>query len=50
VHRAADVGGLADLRGTLRERVQNSPLMDAATFARQVETAYRQMWQTWCAS
>jgi predicted O-linked N-acetylglucosamine transferase (SPINDLY family) len=25
-----------------------SPLMDAAGFTREVEAAYRQMWQTWC--
>jgi len=26
----------------------SSPLMDASRFARDVEDAYRTMWQTWC--
>jgi protein O-GlcNAc transferase len=41
---------LADLRQTLRSRMQSSPLMDAPRFARNVEAAYRQMWRTWCAN
>lgn len=35
---------LNDLRRTLRQRMQQSPLMDAAAFARGIETAYRTMW------
>jgi predicted O-linked N-acetylglucosamine transferase (SPINDLY family) len=27
-----------------------SPLMDANQFARDIEAAYRQMWQNWCAA
>ena len=41
---------LAELRRTLRQRMQNSPLMDAPRFARNIETTYRQMWQKWCAA
>jgi predicted O-linked N-acetylglucosamine transferase (SPINDLY family) len=26
----------------------SSPLMDATRFARDIETAYRQMWLQWC--
>jgi len=40
---------LAELRRTLRARLQKSPLGDAAGFAAGIEAAYRQMWQTWCA-
>jgi predicted O-linked N-acetylglucosamine transferase (SPINDLY family) len=46
---AADLPKLQHLRSTLRKRMQESPLMDAARFARNIETAYRQMWKHWCA-
>jgi predicted O-linked N-acetylglucosamine transferase (SPINDLY family) len=52
VQIAADLTGnlprLAELRRTLRARMQASPLMDAPRFARNVEAAYRQMWRNWC--
>jgi protein O-GlcNAc transferase len=47
---AGDLPRLAQLRSSLRERMRNSVLMDAPRFARQVEHAYRGMWQTWCAA
>jgi predicted O-linked N-acetylglucosamine transferase (SPINDLY family) len=40
----------AELRSTLRQRLQKSPLMDGRGFARDMESAYRQMWRQWCAS
>jgi predicted O-linked N-acetylglucosamine transferase (SPINDLY family) len=46
---ARDLGRLSDLRSTLRERMQASPLMNAPLFARNVEAAYREMWRRWCA-
>ena len=52
VEIAATVAGnldrLAELRRTLRQRMRNSPLMDAPRFARSIESAYRQMWRVWC--
>ena len=46
---AADPTRLARMRSTLRERMQGSPVMDAARFTRALEHAYREMWRTWCA-
>ena len=45
---AGDLARLAELRRTLRERMKNSPLMDAKCFAHNIETAYRKMWRKWC--
>jgi protein O-GlcNAc transferase len=45
---ATDLRLLAQLRSNLRQKMSASPLMDGAGFARNVETAYRQMWRTWC--
>ena len=47
---AGDLPRLRDLRSTLRERMEQSPLMDGARFATNVEAAYREMWHTWCGS
>jgi predicted O-linked N-acetylglucosamine transferase (SPINDLY family) len=46
---AGDLARLGELRASLRERMQKSPLMDGPRFARHVEAAYRTMWQRWCA-
>jgi predicted O-linked N-acetylglucosamine transferase (SPINDLY family) len=48
VKLAGDVPALVHLRRTLRQRMQQSPLMDAPRFARNVESAYRKMWYDWC--
>jgi predicted O-linked N-acetylglucosamine transferase (SPINDLY family) len=46
---ANDLPRLTSLRSTLRQRMEQSPLMDAPRFARDVETAYRKVWERWCA-
>jgi len=47
---ARNLDRLAGLRATLRPRLERSPLMDAPRFARNLEAAYRAMWQGWCGS
>jgi len=43
---ANDLPQLAQLRSGLRERVRNSPFMDAPRFTRNLEAAYEKMWAT----
>ncbi len=45
---AGDLPRLEELRRTLRQRMVQSPLMDASRFARNMESAYRQIWRRWC--
>ena len=45
---AGDLPRLEDLRRTMRQRMLQSPLMDASRFARNVESVYRQIWRRWC--
>lgn len=45
---ASDLPKLAQLRTGLRERMKNSPLCNEANFARALESAYREMWKSWC--
>jgi predicted O-linked N-acetylglucosamine transferase (SPINDLY family) len=47
---AANPKRLADLRTSLRDRMQHSPLMNAPQFAHDLESLYREAWQTWCRS
>jgi protein O-GlcNAc transferase len=53
VQRAVDASRnpalLAELRSTLRSKMQASPLMDEARFTKDMENLYRQMWRAWCA-
>ena len=48
VRLAGDRKRLAELRRSLRRRLRESPLVDAAGFTRKLEAAYRQMWQARC--
>jgi predicted O-linked N-acetylglucosamine transferase (SPINDLY family) len=47
---AQDLPRLAGIRSGLRARVAASPLADGATFTRNLEAAYRQIWARWCES
>lgn len=44
----ADLDALQALRAGLRQRLEASPLMDAPRFARDLEQAFRGIWQDWC--
>jgi protein O-GlcNAc transferase len=50
VQLASDLRRLAKLRSKLRRKLERSPLMDAKTFTRSLEDAYRQAWREWCES
>jgi len=39
---------LVEMRASMRSRMAESSLCDAKRFARDVETAYREMWRRWC--
>lgn len=45
---AMDTARLADLRRSIRGRMQRSVVCDAAGFTARLEHAYRTMWHTWC--
>lgn len=47
---AGDRPRLARLRTTLRDQVRRSPLCDAPGFVTRLESAYRQIWRTYCES
>jgi predicted O-linked N-acetylglucosamine transferase (SPINDLY family) len=49
VRAARETDVLVELRGSLRTRLQASPIMDEAGFTRSLEATYRRMWQRWCA-
>jgi protein O-GlcNAc transferase len=50
VDLASDLSKLADLRATMRDRIQRSRLMDGRRFAADIESAYRWMWKQWSAA
>ena len=45
---AADQDRRTALHATLRSRLAESPFCDGASFTRQLEDAYRDMWKGWC--
>jgi predicted O-linked N-acetylglucosamine transferase (SPINDLY family) len=48
VRLASDAHWRAELRRTLRPRLEASPLMDAGRFTRALEMHYRTIWREWC--
>ena len=49
VQLASDTALLNSIRQGLRERMQESALMDYQGFTRQLEAQYREIWRSWCA-
>lgn len=45
---AQDRALLGSLRTSLRQNMQRSPIMNEAAFVRDLESAYRTMWRSWC--
>jgi protein O-GlcNAc transferase len=45
---ALDFDGRSEIRRTLRDRMRRSSIMDGRRFARNVEAAYRVMWENYC--
>ena len=45
---ASDRERLQFLRSTMRQRLSNSPLLNAFAFTKNLEAAYRKMWYKWC--
>lgn len=50
VEKSLDLAGLARVRAGVRECVAKSPLVNASGFCRDLEAAYRDMWQRYCKS
>jgi protein O-GlcNAc transferase len=48
VRLAGDLPRLSELRTSLRRRMLEAPLCDGAAFTRELEKAYRRLWQGWC--
>ena len=45
---ANNLDNLKLLRGSLRDRMAHSPLIDAKRFTANLETCYREIWARWC--
>jgi predicted O-linked N-acetylglucosamine transferase (SPINDLY family) len=48
VELAGDLPRRSHTRGTLRERMEATALMDAPDFARDLTASYRERWRKWC--
>jgi protein O-GlcNAc transferase len=46
---AKDLPRLGAIRAGMRQRLNDSPLLDAKTYTRNLESAYRAVWRRWCA-
>jgi predicted O-linked N-acetylglucosamine transferase (SPINDLY family) len=44
---AQDISNLITVRGSMRSKMEASPVMDDAAFAGDVEDAFKAMWQSW---
>ena len=49
IELTSNMEALSSLRGSLREKMNQSPMRDFDGFTRGLEDAYRAMWRNWCA-
>lgn len=47
IRLAKDSKRLVDLRSSLRQKLRDSPMMDAPQFVRDLEKVYRELWRRW---
>jgi predicted O-linked N-acetylglucosamine transferase (SPINDLY family) len=45
---AGDPSRAKEIRGGLRKRMRESPLMDAGRFTSELEAIFRRVWEKWC--
>jgi predicted O-linked N-acetylglucosamine transferase (SPINDLY family) len=50
IAKAKNLEALSDLRASLRDRLTASPLCDGPGLAKDLETAFRELWSKWCES
>jgi predicted O-linked N-acetylglucosamine transferase (SPINDLY family) len=48
VELAGSLPRVRELRATLRQQMQDSPLMNPKAMVQSLEAAYRELWQRWC--
>ena len=48
INLASNIDNLNKLRLSIRDNLEKSKICDAEPYCRNIETAFRDMWTTWC--